>query len=364
MSLPRRVTEDDLHKILSYFNKKPLGATIAESKSVIDPTLLDSRKIPSYISLGVLKKESDKLKLDEIGKKICKLKKEEKYYGFRDIIKRLPIYQNTVEWIFHNSYEQITANDVGAHWGDHFKAEIGSINEATLQELVTTFFYICQASKFGIFYIGRKGQNSRLEADLSEVERWVESNAIEDTEGSNSTGSSEGDDLRMESEEDGDSDDNSESSNDEFDHTELLPTKVFISHGKNLDIVDQIKTILDINDLNYEIAIEEETTAIPVPDKVFNAMRNCNSAVICVTADQTDKNDDGSYRVNQNVLIEIGAAFVLYEKRVILVWDKSVKIPSNLQGLYRCEISGEELSWSAGMKLLKALKEFKKQSST
>jgi len=58
-------------------------------------------------------------------------------------------------------------------------------------------------------------------------------------------------------------------------------------------------------------------------------------------------------------LIEIGAAFVLYEKRVILMWDKRVPVPSNLQGLYRCEFEGNELSWMVGMKLMEAIKKLK-----
>jgi hypothetical protein len=60
------------------------------------------------------------------------------------------------------------------------------------------------------------------------------------------------------------------------------------------------------------------------------------------------------------VLIEIGAAFVLYDRRVVLLWDKRLPVPTNLQGLYRCEFEGDELSWSAGMKLMKAIKGFKK----
>ena len=82
---------------------------------------------------------------------------------------------------------------------------------------------------------------------------------------------------------------------------------------------------------------EEETTAIPVPDKVLTAIRRCDAAVICVTADEQEKDKDGQHSINENVPIEIGAAFVLYDKKVVLVWDKRLKIPSNLQGLYRCE---------------------------
>ena len=89
------------------------------------------------------------------------------------------------------------------------------------------------------------------------------------------------------------------------------------------------------------------------------SLRNCNAAVICVTPDENEKRDNGTYGINQNVLIEIGAAFVLYDKKVVLIWEKSVAVPSNLQGLYRCEFDGNELSWSAGMRLMKAVSNFK-----
>jgi len=44
--------------------------------------------------------------------------------------------------------------------------------------------------------------------------------------------------------------------------------KVFISHGKNMAIVEQVKDILGLYDIDYEVTVEEETTAIPVPQKV------------------------------------------------------------------------------------------------
>ena len=60
-----------------------------------------------------------------------------------------------------------------------------------------------------------------------------------------------------------------------------------------------------------------------------------------------------------NVLIEIGAAFLLYNKRIILLVDKRVQLPSNLQGLAVSYYEGDELSWETGMKLQKALTEFR-----
>jgi len=135
---------------------------------------------------------------------------------------------------------------------------------------------------------------------------------------------------------------------------------VFISHSKNATIVDQIKTILEFGQFDYEIAEETETTAIPIPEKVFGMMRQCNCAIINISADEQEKRPDGTYGVNPNVLTEIGGAFLQYDKKVILLVDKRVQLPSNLQGLYRCEYEGDELAFSTYLKLQKALAEFRK----
>lgn len=137
------------------------------------------------------------------------------------------------------------------------------------------------------------------------------------------------------------------------------PPRVFISHSKSEAILEQLKTILNFGAFAYEIAEEEETPAIPVPTKVRRAMRRCNCAVINISADEQERLPDGTYGINQNVLIEIGAAFVLYYPRVVLLVDRRITLPSNLQGLYRCDYEGEELSWSVGMKLQNALAGFR-----
>ena len=137
---------------------------------------------------------------------------------------------------------------------------------------------------------------------------------------------------------------------------------VFISHSKNETIVDQIKTILEFGQFDHRIAEETETTAIPIPEKVFGLMRQCNCAIINVSADEQEKREDGTYGVNPNVLTEIGGAFLQYNRKVILLVDKRVDLPSNLQGLYRCEYEGDELAFSTYLKLQKALAEFRKPS--
>jgi hypothetical protein len=135
---------------------------------------------------------------------------------------------------------------------------------------------------------------------------------------------------------------------------------VFISHSQNATIVDQLKTILEFGEFDFKIAEETETTAIPIPEKVFGLMSLCNCAIINVSADEQEKKPDGKYGVNANVLTEIGGAFLQYNRKVILLVDKRVQLPSNLQGLYRCEYEGDELAFSTYLKLQKTLSEFRK----
>ncbi|HKR04803.1 MAG TPA: TIR domain-containing protein [Bacteroidia bacterium] len=141
----------------------------------------------------------------------------------------------------------------------------------------------------------------------------------------------------------------------------ISKSKVFISHGKNKKIVDQLKEILTFGQFDVVISVEKESTAIPVPEKVFTDMRECDAGVIHVEGELEllDKEGNVHHTINQNVLIEIGAAIALYGKKFVLLCERSLKLPSNLQGLYRCDYDGKELSYDATMKLLKSFNEFR-----
>jgi predicted nucleotide-binding protein len=137
--------------------------------------------------------------------------------------------------------------------------------------------------------------------------------------------------------------------------------RVFISHGKQKAIVEQIKELLAFGHFEPIVSVERESTAIPVPEKVFEDMRSCGAGVIHVTAETRLLDGQGTehVRINDNVLIEIGAATALYGKKVILLVQKGVPLPSNLQGLYRCDYEGERLDYEATMKLLKTFSQFR-----
>ena len=137
--------------------------------------------------------------------------------------------------------------------------------------------------------------------------------------------------------------------------------RVFITHGKQRAIVVQIKELLTFGSFDPVVSVEREATAIPVPEKVFEDMRSCSAGVIHVGAEGKYLDKDGIEltKLNDNVLIEIGAAMALYGKKVILLVERGVTLPSNLQGLYRCEFEGDKLEYDLTMKLLKTFSQFR-----
>jgi hypothetical protein len=137
--------------------------------------------------------------------------------------------------------------------------------------------------------------------------------------------------------------------------------RVFITHGKNLEIVAQLKDLLTFGKFTPIVALEHETVSKPVPDKVMDEMRTCTAAIIHVGTELRLMDPEGKEHrtLNQNVLIEIGAAMALYGRSFILLVEKDVTLPSNLQGLYEVRYSGTKLDYDATMKLLKAFNDFR-----
>ena len=90
-------------------------------------------------------------------------------------------------------------------------------------------------------------------------------------------------------------------------------------------------------------------------------MRSCGAAIIHVDAERVlvDKEANEHVVLNENVLIEIGAAMALYGQRYILLVKEGVNLPSNLQGLYEVRYEGDSLDGEATIRLLEAINDIK-----
>lgn len=140
--------------------------------------------------------------------------------------------------------------------------------------------------------------------------------------------------------------------------------RVFITHGKNQTLVGPIKELLAFGEFVPVTEVENQTVSQPIPTKVMTGMRSCGAAIIHVEDERRITDDKGEVHVvlNENVLIEIGAAMALYGERFILVVHEGVKLPSNLQGLLELRYKGSTLDVNETVKLMGAMKDMKSRS--
>jgi predicted nucleotide-binding protein len=140
--------------------------------------------------------------------------------------------------------------------------------------------------------------------------------------------------------------------------------RVFITHGKNQALIEPIKKLLAFGEFVPVTEVEKQTVSQPIPTKIMAGMRSCGAAIIHVEDERhiTDDKGTGHVVLNENVLIEIGAAMALYGDRFILVVRDGVKLPSNLQGLLELRYKGDTLDVNETVRLMEAMKDMKSRA--
>ena len=351
MPLPIRTTPRDIESICNYLATKPTGASLAEAKAILEKKTLDHRKLTALRFWNLIEDDGNKIKITSHGRQIVKESGAYKSNVLRDVIRNVPPYIAVVERVRHSSIESMVTTEVASFWHEHFRSE-ASDSDRILNDQAVCFFQIAQAADLGTLMVGRRGKPTRFDFALDSVRSLIEVSTTNAQVRQSTSDSREAEDSQKLIGEDRIED-----------NTSRLLTKtsqVFITHGANHKILNQIKELLVYGKFEPVVAMEHESAAKPVPEKVMGHMRKCQAAVIHVSSDTIlyDKDGNEVRQINDNVLIEIGAAMALYGAKFVLLVEDGVKLPSNLQGLYKCRYQGNELTMPAIMKLLKALSEF------
>lgn len=355
MSLPYFTRPDDIEKIVKYLFTKAKGATLNEIKAVLGPKIIDVRKILAFKALNIIRQDADRITLtSEVGRPLGRANNEEFKRLLAGQIAGIQAYRGVIEWAYHNNVSELEATEVGAHWHEHYREDLGTEKEDEITSRAVCFLQLCSGSGLGQFIIGRRGQVSRLNISLQALEDFVKGENLLRTY-------EEAGGPEMVPVVEGEVPERQKTSLATKTTVAEKGNRVFISHGKNMKVAEQLKELLKFGKFEPVVSAERESTAVPVPDKVFDGMRKCSAAVIHVSSEGEllDAGGQKHIKINKNVLIEIGAAIALYGKNFVLLVEKDLNLPSNLQGLYRCEYEGNKLDYEATMKLLKIFNEFK-----
>jgi len=87
-------------------------------------------------------------------------------------------------------------------------------------------------------------------------------------------------------------------------------------------------------------------------------MRNCSAAIIMAN-EENQISCGGNYRLTDEFLSEIIAAYVMFESRVLMIWQGSSLPSIALKKLKTSHIKSDVLGWDTGLEIGQIIKEFK-----
>lgn len=138
------------------------------------------------------------------------------------------------------------------------------------------------------------------------------------------------------------------------------PKQLFVAHGKNRKPLDELKKILDEFKIPHKIAVDEANAGRPISAKVAELMKECSAGVFVFTKDEEflRGGEDGKtskiWRPSENVVYELGAASVLWEKKIIVLREEGVMFPTDFRDIGYITFGDDGLR-SKALDLLKEL---------
>lgn len=176
--LPQKATADDFNKIASYLVKYPDFVSINDMAASIKKAA-DARKIEAASYLGLIEKQGNTVRLTEMGRKFARGNKEGKQLIICSLIKKIDLYRNTVDWIYHQKSEIANKTDIASFWTQNYAAATGAAKGDALSDGAVFFIRVAEMAGLGKFVPAGRGRESHLKIDRGKLETFYGTDTLE-----------------------------------------------------------------------------------------------------------------------------------------------------------------------------------------
>ncbi len=344
-ALPVLATPGDLREAVQYLRRMPTGVSVVEALNDAKRRVFEPRKVAAYEAWGLVARRGERLLLTERGREFVRTLEPETR-AYRALLDSNPLYRAALAWIHRQGLDLVTYSDVAAYLKEEFGPLLPSNDAKAAEEGVVCFFHLCQAAELGTLTIGKRGQPARMRVERDCLGEFV---GAGDAPPETTRRREEGGGPAFEDEEFG---------------TTTSGTCLFISYGgQPANLVAQIQTVFELAGIKSHASERtQQEAAVLVAEEAAEVMRRCDAALVLLSRDDCRPDGAGAPAVSQRALVEIGAASVLYERRVLLLLDAPAELPAGLASLPHVTLGEAGLTLEAGIELLKAVRGFAKRA--
>jgi hypothetical protein len=347
-ALPVLATPGDLREAVQYLKRKPTGVSLVEALADARRRVFEPRKVAAYEAWGLVARRGERLLLTRRGRELARTLEPETR-AYRGLLDSNPLYRAALAWIHRQRLDLVTYSDVAAHLMKEFGPLLESFGPKAAEEGVICFFHLCQAAELGTLTIGKRGQPARMRVERECLDEYVA-----------------GRDATRGAPRPREDDEDEPSGDDEDRGGPTAGTRLFISYGgQPAHVVAQIRTVFELAGIPSHASerAPHGGAAVLVADEAAEEMRRCDAALVLLSGEDCGPDESGAPAVSQAALVEIGAASVLYERRVLLLLDGPAALPAGLARLPHVALGEGGLTWEVGIELLKAVRGFANRAS-
>lgn len=342
-ALPVLATPGDLREAVQYLKRKPTGVSVVEALADAKRRVFEPRKVAAYEAWGVVARRGERLLLTRRGREFARTLEPETR-AYRSLLDANPLYRAALAWIQRQGLELVTYSDVAAYLKEEYGALLAEGGAKGAEEGVICFFHLCQAAELGTLTIGKRGQPARMRVEREGLDAYLQGQDAGGVAAREHEGVGE---------ETSDSDEGREGP--------TAGTRLFISYGgQPAHVVAQIRTVFELAGIKSHASERAPRggSVLLVADEAAEVMRRCDAALVMLSAEDCCADASGAPAVSQAALVEIGAASVLYERRVLLLLEGPAELPAGLASLPHVTLGEGGLTWETGIELLKAVRGF------
>ncbi len=335
VSLPLSATPNDLRNIIRFLKQRPDGVSIVEALGEVKKRLLDASKIATYEQWGIISRQGDWLKLSSLGWEFSKKLGLEADL-FRTILDQIEPYRAMLEHACLQRLSLIAHDDVVKYWRVYHPNSLDWQSPKNVESAVVSFLHLCQSAELGTLTIGKRGQPARLSVDFDELEAYLNNARHEISENSYEVNHSVKRRLVAVSK-----------ANEK--------ARLYLSLHEFSKEIAHLQELLEIIGFECQITERRRQRNDQLSEKNFDALKNCATGIIVITEADCFADAAGNFILSPEIQMEVSAAYLLYDRRVILLKERSIEVPEYWKNIPSFELENNQLDWQQGIELTKKL---------
>ncbi len=330
--MPILATPNDLRDLIRFLKQKPDGVSIVEALSEVKKRILELEKIQAYERWGIIIVDGNRLQLSPLGWEFAQ-KLASEAASFCAVLDSIKPYRAMLEQAQKQQLNLLMEDDVAKFWRTAFPEFIQSLSPREIESGIVSFLHLCHAAELGSLTIGKRGQPARLRVELEALTAYLASSqrfaptlaAIAPPLNHKNDGSK---------------------------------IRVSISLSADNSFVTPLLKLFALLQIEGEIIRRAQQETLLNSARNFAALRSCDAGVLVLTLADTVQTQKGEFELTPEAQMEISAAYLFYDRKIVLLQDARIQLPASWQGIRRCEFGENGISWEDGLSLTAQIMQF------